>query len=272
MIKLTQLAIYPIKSTAQISLPRAQISPFGLEMDRRWMLIDDSAQMLTQRKHARLCLVKTTILPNALRITAPGMPALSVPFHTSGTVSPAEVQATVWDDTCNALNCGQQAADWFSEFLKIPAKLVFFPDNEIRQVDLNFASPGDTTAFSDGFPYLLIGQGSLDDLNRRLDCPISMRRFRPNLVLSTTDAWAEDHWKRIRIGNIDFSIVKPCSRCTIPSIDTQTAEKSAEPLKTLASYRMRDNKIFFGQNVIAQKVDPQGSAVLEVGMAVDILE
>ncbi len=274
MIELTQLAIYPIKSTAQISLSRAQISPFGLEMDRRWMLIDDNGQMLTQRKHATLCLIKTTIQPDSLCVTTPGMPALRLPLHTSNTPSFPAVQATVWDDTCNASDCGQQAADWFSKFLKISARLVFFPDNETRQVDLNFANQGDTTAFSDGFPYLLISQGSLDDLNHRLSnhsTPVSMRRFRPNLVVSSTDAYAEDHWKKIRIGNIDFSIVKPCNRCSIPSIHTQTAEKTAEPLKTLASYRMRDNKIFFGQNVIAQKNDPQGSNVLEVGMAVEIL-
>jgi len=125
---------------------------------------------------------------------------------------------------------------------------------------------------------LLIGQRSLDDLNSRLNSPqnagitVGMSRFRPNIVVSAADAYAEDHWKKIRIGNIEMHIVKPCSRCTIPSIEPETARKAAEPLKTLASYRMHDNKIFFGQNVIAQKIDPKGSSMLEVGMTVDIIE
>ncbi|VAW62851.1 Flavodoxin reductases (ferredoxin-NADPH reductases) family 1 [hydrothermal vent metagenome] len=276
MIKLSQLAIYPIKSTAQIPLTTATTGLFGLENDRRWMLIDARAQMLTQRKHARMCLIQSSIQQASLTVSAPGMPDLSIPLNTPRpeTNSPAhtQIQATVWEDTCNADDCGQQAADWFSEFLSCPARLVRFADAEKRQVDLNFARPGDITAFSDGFPYLLISQASLDDLNSHLSTPVNMDRFRPNIVISGTDPFAEDHWKKIRIGNIEFSIVKPCSRCIIPSIDPGSAEKTVEPLKTLASYRQRDNKIFFGQNVIARKVSPADSAILEVGMDVIILE
>jgi len=263
MISLSQLAIYPIKSTAQINLPSAQISPFGLNMDRRWMLVDEKGVMLTQRKFARMCLIQCHFENNDLLVMAPDMPVLKVDLARSD----KHIQARVWDDTCNALDCGDNVSKWFSQFLNTATRLVYFPENEVRQVDLNFAKAGDVTAFSDGFPYLLISQASLDDLNARLSMPVNMNRFRPNLVVEGSEAFAEDNWKKIRIGDVTLLLVKPCSRCVIPSIDPKTAAKSAEVIKTLASYRSRDNKIFFGQNVIAQ-----GSGELSVGMEVEILE
>ena len=262
MITLSELAIYPIKSTAQIALSTVKMSPFGLDMDRRWMLIDESGVMLTQRKHPRMCLIQCSIEEPCLVITAPGMNVLKIPLKHSN----RNIKATVWEDTCNAFECGNEAAKWFTLFLKTSTRLVYFPDNEVRQVDLDYADQGDITAFSDGFPYLLISQASLDDLNSRLVTPVEMKRFRPNLVVSGTDAFAEDGWKKIQIGDITFNLVKPCSRCSIPSIDPNTANKSAEAVKTLAGYRMRENKIFFGQNVIAE-----GTGTLNLGMPVEIL-
>jgi len=268
MITLSELAIYPIKSTSQMSLEKVHISPFGLQMDRRWMLIDEQGYMLTQRKHPRMCLIQGALESinrdnTNLNVSAPGMTPLSVPVK----APEAPLKATVWGDTCNAHDCGLQAAEWFSRFLQTSARLVYFPDNEKRQVDLDYAQQGDITAFSDGFPYLLISQGSLDDLNARLKIPVEMKRFRPNLVVTGSTAFAEDNWKKIRIGDITFRLVKPCSRCSIPSINPDTAEKTAEAVKTLASYRMRENKIFFGQNMIAE-----GSGELSVGMEVDVLD
>jgi len=230
------------------------------------MLIDYKGYMLTQRQHPRMCLIHCRLENEQLIISTPEMPELVIDF----TASTDHVKATVWQDECNALDCGDDASIWFSRFLDTSTRLVFFPDNEIRQVDTQYASRGDITAFSDGFPYLLISQASLDDLNNRAavhtGSNIEMSRFRPNLVISGTEAFAEDSWSRIRIGDITFKIVKPCSRCIIPSINPYTAEKTGEPLKTLASYRMRDNKIFFGQNVIAE-----GTGELELGMPVEIL-
>jgi len=267
MITLSELAIYPIKSTSQVSLQTARISPFGLEMDRRWMLIDEQGYMLTQRKYPRMCLIQGALDSENLNISAPGMTPLTLPISVPENTPASLLKATVWQDTCQAYDCGSQAAKWFSRFLQTPARLVYFPDNEKRQVDLDYAQPGDITAFSDGFPYLLIGQGSLDDLNSRLQTPVEMQRFRPNLVITGIDAFAEDNWKKIRIGDITFRLVKPCSRCSIPSINPHTAEQSAEVVKTLAGYRMRNNKIFFGQNVIAE-----GSGELSLGMQVEILD
>lgn len=264
MSTLSQLAIYPIKSTTQVSLDSATMGPFGLDLDRRWMLIDNEGVMLTQRKYARMCLISTSIIDGKLTVNAPGMRELGIePVSTASDT----ITATVWEDSCNAFNCGEAAEKWFSDFLNTPARLVYFPDNELRQVDLNYARQGDITAFSDGFPYLLISQASLDDLNSRLDQPVEMSRFRPNLVISGVEAFAEDHWKKIRIGDVTFNLVKPCSRCIIPAIDPKTAKKSAEPVRTLANYRMHDNKIFFGQNLIAE-----GSGELQVGMPVEVIE
>lgn len=261
MISLSELNIYPLKSCGQIFLNQAALTPFGLAQDRRWMLVDEQGIMLTQRKHARMCLINCSLNNNQLTVNAPGMPAFDI--HSTNNTT----KATVWQDTCNAYDCGDAASHWFSSFLNTPARLVCFPDNEQRQVDLHYAQPGDVTAFSDGFPYLLISQASLDDLNSRLQVPVEMNRFRPNIVVTGNKAFAEDQWKRIRIGNIEFELVKPCSRCSIPSINPLTAEKTAEPVKTLASYRLRENKIFFGQNVIAR-----GSGLLELDMPVEILE
>jgi len=261
MINLSELSIYPIKSCGEISLDQSTLSPFGLEFDRRWMLIDEQGIMLTQRKHARMCLIHSSLNNGQLTVNAPGMTALDIQ------ATDKKTQATVWEDTCNAIDCGDAASHWFSTFLNTPARLVYFPEDELRQVDLDYAKPGDITAFSDGFPYLLISQASLDDLNNRLQIPVGMTRFRPNLVVTGNEAFAEDQWKRIRVGDIEFSLVKPCKRCSIPGINPATAEKTAEPVKTLASYRLRENKIFFGQNIIAH-----GSGILEVGMPVEIIE
>jgi len=266
MITLSQLAIYPIKSTAQIALSKATMSPFGLDNDRRWMLIDDSGFMLTQRKYPKMCLIQCRCENDQLLVSAPNMPVLKIPREGFTKDNNTRIKATVWDDSCDVYNCGTAAAEWFSGFLGSATRLVYFPENEIRQVDLTYAKRGDITAFSDGFPYLLISQASLDDLNSRLQSPVEMKRFRPNLVIAGCDAFAEDSWKKIRIGDITLDLVKPCSRCVIPSINPDTAEKSAEVVKTLADYRMRDNKIFFGQNVIATN-----NGELAVGMPVEIL-
>lgn len=262
LMHLSQLAIYPVKSCGQVPLQQSLISPFGLEMDRRWMIVDEQGMMLTQRKHARMCLITPLLEDSRLRLEAPGMPVLWID---NANMTPT--RATVWNDSCQAMDCGDDAAHWLSQFMDKPVRLVFFPENEVRQCDLRYARQGDITAFSDGFPYLLISQASLDDLNSRLEAPVEMKRFRPNLVISGSAPFAEDDWKRIRIGDTHFRLVKPCSRCVIPSIDPASGEKSPEPTRTLAGYRRRDNKIFFGQNVVAE-----GSGQLEIGMPVEILE
>ena len=262
----SELAIYPVKSFARIQIPVTRVNLSGLNHDRRWMVTDLDGKFLTQRQLPRMCLIKPELGPDAgLVLNAPGKKEINVQIPSPDT-TPRPVQ--VWGDTCNALDCGDSAAKWLAEFLETECRLVYFPGNEVRQVDQQYANPGDHTAFADGFPILMTTLSSLDDLNSRLDQPVAMRRFRPNMVIGgRTNPFEEDDWKRIRIGEVTFRIVKPCSRCIIPNIDPDTGIIGKEPAKTLAEYRKWNNKVHFGQNVIA---DNEG--LIEIGMPVEILE
>lgn len=257
------LSIYPIKSCQGIKQNSTLVERFGLENDRRWMVVDEHSVMITLRKFSKMCLIQVLLTKSGLVLKSNDMADLSIikPTHSK------KVMVKVWDDECQAFDAGDEAANWLSHFLSKKCRLVYFPEDEFRQVDLSYARKGDKTAFSDGFPLLLISQESLDDLNSRLNQPITMERFRPNIVVSGCDAFAEDTWKKIRIGDSVFRIVKPCSRCVIPSINIETAVREEEPLKSLSSYRKRDNKILFGQNVIADDIGK-----IALGMPLEIVE
>ena len=257
------LSIYPVKSCREVKKDSTLVEEFGLKNDRRWMVVDTNGVMLTQRKIARMCLIQPEVTETGLVLSTATMDNLYVEIPSGN----QKINVKVWADHCQAFDAGDEAASWLSQVLSTTCRLVYFPDNEFRQVDLDYANEGDKIAFSDGFPLLLISQASLDDLNQRLSTPITMNRFRPNIVIAGCKPFAEDSWKKIRIGDITFCIVKPCSRCVIPSINIETAEREGEPTKTLARYRKRDNKIFFGQNVIAD-----GIGIIDVGMPVEIIE
>jgi len=262
-IEVSQLFIYPAKSMGHIALDASAVDRFGLHNDRRWMLVDNQGVYITQRQYPRMCLISASLMGNQLVLQAPEMPVIRV-----AEAKPDQtVSVKVWNDQCKAYDCGEAIAQWLSEFMAIKCRLVYFPENENRRVDQGYARPEEHTAFSDGFPILLISQASLDDLNSRLETPVPMTRFRPNLVISGCEAFAEDKWKTLKTGNLVLRVVKPCSRCGIPGIDTETGEKGKEPLLTLSQYRREDNKIFFGQNVIANN-----TGQLEIGMPVEILE
>ncbi len=262
-LKVSELAIYPVKSFAQVLLNSAFVDRFGLSQDRRWMVVGENGKFVTQRQYPKMCLVQQVLTEHGIQLSVAGVPDLMV----SEPPESMSREVTVWGDHCSALDSGDEVANWISRFIGITCRLVFFPENEFRQVDLAYAQAGDQTAFSDGFPLLLISQASLDDLNKRLELPIEMARFRPNLVVSGCDAFAEDGWKRLRIGTVTFRVVKPCSRCVIPCINPLTGKRGKEPLQTLSQYRRRDNEVFFGQNVIAES-----TGQIDVGMAVSILE
>lgn len=258
MIKISELYVHPLKSAAAVSVDKVSIDAFGLENDRRWMLVDEKGIFLSQRQLPVMCLIKAVVLDSILMVTVPDGSTLNVPIVTNNSR-----QVEVWGDHCQSYDCGDEAAAYLSEFLEVTCRLVYFPDTEKRQVDLTYAEKGDLTGFSDGFPLLIISQASLDDLNSKLNESVSMTRFRPNIVISGVEAFAEDNWDNIQIGGINFRVVKPCSRCSIPSVDPLTGLRSVEPVKTLRGYRMRDSKVYFGQNAIADT-----TGVLEVGMTV----
>lgn len=267
-VYVSELAIYPVKSLAQIVLSESRVDNFGLENDRRWMLVDHQGHFITQRQQSRMCLIQVKLLNvksqlNGIELSAPQMPPLVVAVPSTR----KSVLVTIWHDQCHVVDCGREVSEWLSEFLSVKCKLVFFTEDDIRQVDQSFAKPGDLTTFSDGFPLLLISQASLENLNSKLETAVPMKRFRPNLVVCGCNAFEEDNWKQLRIGDLLLRVVKPCSRCVIPSINTDTGERGSEPTKTLLTFRKRDSKIFFGQNVIANS-----PGHISVGDLVEILD
>jgi MOSC domain-containing protein len=255
--RLAALNIYPIKSARGIALAESEVDGFGLRYDRRWMVVDDSGQFLSQRSHSRLALVVPSIAGDELRVDAPGMPTLEIPLHPSPTVA---TTVAVWDDVCPATWVGEPAACWFSEFLGSACSLVHMPDDVVRPADSKFAPQEAKVSFADGFPFLLISEESLADLNRRLAEPLPMNRFRPNLVVAGGGPYEEDRWVCIEIGGIRLRVVKPCGRCVVTTTDQTTGERGKEPLRTLATYRKRDGEVMFGQNVVHE-----GGGRLRVG-------
>ncbi len=266
-MKLTEINIYPIKSTRRIALQEAEVLPRGLSWDRRWMLVDSGGKFVTARKHPRLALVDTQVGDTALSVNGPGMPELELPLRPQhgGTV-----EVEIWRDHCMAVAAGEAADTWFSRYLDMPVRLVQLTDDLKRGVDPQYGRSGDEVSFADGFPLLLISEASLEDLNSRLEKPVSMRRFRPNVVVSGCGPYAEDDWRRLRIGEVEFEGVKPCSRCIFTTIDPDTGEKdpNMEPLRTLGSYRRRqEGGVYFGRNLI-----PRSGGVIRVGDDVEVLD
>ena len=263
-LTLSEIHLYPVKSLRGLSPERWRADRFGLAGDRRWMLVNESGEFVTQRQQARMALIDTRLDDDHLVLSAEGMLPLELPREPAAGETR---RVTVWNDRVNALDAGDGAAHRLSDFLDQPVRLVHFPGDGDRPVDPSYAGAHDRTAFSDGFPFLLISQASLNDLNTRLEHPLPMLRFRPNLVVAGSEPYAEDRWRHIRIGEVEFRLVKPCSRCVIPTIDPQTAKKSPEPLRTLANYRRRGNKVHFGQNLLHD-----GIGSLNQGDEVEILE
>lgn len=246
-IRLTGLNIHPIKSARGIPLEESAVDEFGLRYDRRWMVVDESGGFLSQRNHPRLALVVPSIRDQVLQVDAPGMPPLQTALHPKASVA---TSVTVWHDTCPATWLGERAARWFTQYLGTPCSLVHMADDVVRPADQAFAPPTARVSFADGFPFLLISEESLADLNGRLARPLPMNRFRPNLVVAGGQPYAEDGWDRIEIGGIRLRVVKPCGRCVVTTTDQSTGKRGQEPLRTLATYRRRDGLVPFGQNVV----------------------
>lgn len=261
-IRLAGLYRYPVKSLRGQGFRRLAVGPRGFLGDRQWMVVDPDGRFLTQRQQARMCLIDTEIDDDGrLWLRADGMSPISPVVDDAD-----RRQVTVWSDAV-AGECVDPATDeWLSDFLDTPCQLVRFPDDTVRTVDPEYANDQDQVGFADGFPFLLISEASLADLNARLEQPVEMTRFRPNLVVSGCEPYEEDSWRRIRIGPIGFRVAKPCSRCIVPTIDPGSGERGREPLATLMTYRRRDNKVYFGQNLVH---DDQG--LLEQGMRVEVL-
>jgi uncharacterized protein YcbX len=268
---IASIHIYPVKAGRAIGLAEAEVESCGLAGDRRWLVTDPDGKFITQRAEPTLALVSAWYSPDgSLQLSAASQPPLRIP-------APAEVHGaemlwvTVWQSKVRAAAAGQAADAWFSRFLGRPARLVHLDDPARRQVDPEFSAPADRVSFADGYPLLLTSMGSLDALNQWLiedaQPAVPMARFRPSVVAVGSAAWAEDGWRRIRIGAVPFRVAKPCGRCVVTTIDQQTAERGRQPLAMLGRRRRFGQQLVFGQNLI-----PDATGTIRIGDPVQVLD
>lgn len=253
MLKLSEIWVYPVKSFGGISLQESQVTDRGLELDRRWLLVDDDGRFISQREHPQLALFLPEIKGDSLRITHKELlEFIDIPLRPVFMDSAAKIQVIVWDDTIDAFEVSKDISNWFTKILRFSVRMVYMPNESHRKLDPRYAISGDNiTSFSDAYPFLIIGQSSLDDLNERLEVRVPINRFRPNFVFTNGEAFEEDFWRDFSIGKLSFVGVKPCDRCVMTTVDHEKGVISGkDPLKTLAKYRNFGNKVLFGQNVI----------------------
>ena len=243
----SRLVVYPVKSCAGVSVDSWDLDSRGLRHDRSFMVVDADGRFLTQREQPRLALIRPQVIGAELILRVDDVGSVGVPLQPTG----PRTAATVWEYTGPAIDTGDRAADLISTHLGVPARLVAMPLDHARTADPHYAPPGRPVSFADGFPLLLVGEASLDDLNSRLAEPLPMDRFRPNVVIAGSLPFAEDQWTHIRIGEVPVDVVKPCTRCTITTVDQATGVLAgAEPLRTLGTFRRADRGVVFGQNAV----------------------
>ena len=251
MLTVSELFIYPIKSLGGISVPTANLTSMGFQFDRRWMLVDNNNRFLSQRELPEMALLQVELTKTGLKVfrKLDANSSINIPF---APLHSMKIVVEIFEDHCEAVFVSGSADEWFSEILSIKCRLVFIPDSSKRLVDKKYAFNNEITGFADAFPFLMIGQSSLDDLNLRLENPLPVNRFRPNIVFTGGRPYEEDDMNHFVINEINFYGVKPCARCVIPTINHDNGHQSKEPLQTLAAYRKKNNKIYFGQNLLAE--------------------
>ncbi len=265
-MRLTELTIYPIKSCGPVAVEAATVEPRGLVGDRRYMLVDSRGRFLTQRQHPRMALLNVAATPRGLRVTAPDADPLDLsPPPGEG----LERRVRVWDSELPATLADEYINAWFTRFMGFSVQLVFMGSQHERPLKAGRGRPGDQVSFADGAPVLMMSEGSLAELNGRLAKPVTMKRFRPNMVVSADKPFAEDEWRRIRIGGAEFEVAWACTRCLMTTIDPATARKDpdGEPLNTLRGFRRDSAGVIFGQNLI-----PRRLGRVQVGDRVRVLQ
>ncbi|HRG14684.1 MAG TPA: MOSC domain-containing protein [Pseudomonadota bacterium] len=265
-MNLLSILLYPVKSMRGFATTTADVEARGLRGDRRWMLVDANARFITARQHPRLLKFSAEPIRDGLVLFAPdrsvrdvGEPPPSAPT----------IEVGIWKSSSPARVADAEINDWLSQHVGIDVRLVHMADDCVRSVSRDWSKSGDIVSFADGFPLLLIGTASLDQLNAKLPRPVSMANFRPNLVVNTATAHVEDGWKRIAIGDVEFDVVKPCTRCVLTTIDPDDATPAAdgEPLATLKTYRREAIGVTFGQNLI-----PRSLGTISADLPVRVLE
>jgi uncharacterized protein len=264
---LSEINIYPVKSLKGISLTEAIVEDRGLRHDRRWMLVDAENRFMTQREFPVMARISIELDGDGFAASVDGR-RIEIPLH-AGTDRYATVK--IWKSSVRSEIYPDEVNRWFSDALGIECRLVAMPEGSHRAVDPIYAVRRfkDEVSFADGYPFMLIGEASLADLNSRLENPVPMNRFRPNFVVSGSKPFAEDDWRIIRIGSTVFHVVKPCERCVIPTIDQVKGEKTGkEPIRTLSIYRTKNKAVLFGQNLIAE----EAGGTIHIGDTVEVLE
>jgi uncharacterized protein len=267
MATIAGLFVYPVKSARGCARSRVHVAATGVEWDRYWMVVNAKGHFITQRTHPQLARIVPEIGASSLSLSAPGLPDLRVPLEPRG----AEVPVKVWDYRCSALDQGSEAEDWMSQAVGQKVRLVRVAPAMPRVASAQYAGPTPAPiAFADGFPILVCNQASLVELNGHLPEPIPMERFRPNLVLEGLDPFAEDRIASLRIGNVTLRLVKPCTRCIIPSIDQLTGERSTDPTPALRKFRFDRTLrgVTFGENAV---VDIGAGDSIECGTECEVI-
>lgn len=261
-MRVHSLYVYPVKSLAGIAVDFFELDDFGPVADRRWMLVDEQGCFVTQRKYPQLARVSTRLAGRAgVTVTIPDTGSFTL--ATSG--EPVQVQ--VWKDQVQAIQGTADANAAISRFCGLPLRFVYMPDDSFRRIDPAYVRENRRVGFADGFPLLVTSLASLEELNSRLDQPVPMRRFRPNIVVEGAPAWAEDSWRSLGIGALRIHLVKRCSRCVMTTVDPETGlkDQALQPLRTLAAYRKADDGVIFGMNGVHS-----GTGMIRVGDAVAV--
>jgi uncharacterized protein YcbX len=263
----SELYVYPVKSMGGYSIDHGELSNTGLEYDRCWMVVDENARFVTQRQHPEMAAIATAVDSGGLHLTFPSGETVGAPILTeeSGGVARTVV---IWGATESAVDQGDEIAERLTAFLGRTVRLVYKSVREPRRLGSSYPSPpGIYVSFADSSPLHMIGQSSLDDLNTRLDAPVGINRFRPNIVVAGTTAFEEDRWRAVRVGGTVLTVVKDCIRCQMVNVDQQTGEKGIEPLETLGAYRSGPLGPRFGRKVVHNSI-----GTISVGDTVEIVE
>ena len=261
-LKLTHISVYPIKSLGGISLSEAKVLKKGLQHDRRWMLVDNDGKFMSQRMYPIMARFAVAMNETTLTVTHQAQ-TLEIPITQHIASRAREVR--IWGDTISAIEADEAYSSWFSRNIGVTCQLVYFPEENPRPVDPAYNLNDDHVSLADGYPFLIIGQSSLDMLNEKLAAPVPMNRFRPNFVFTGGTPHVEDSWRNLLIGEIPFAGVKPCERCVLTTVNQETGEKGDEPLRTLSTYRNNGKSILFGQNLIALR-----NGIVRVGDSISI--
>lgn len=290
-MQISEINIYPIKSLKGISLEGAVVEKRGLRFDRRWMLTDRDGMFFTQRETPKMATIVVRVDSGQLIVESESAGTLNIPFEPD---RGSRQNVTVWQSNVSGEVYNGEVSEWFSDVLGRSCQLVLMPESSERHVSEKFDRGDDIVSFADGYPLMMLGEGSLAEVNERLHdryrgdeygekLPLPMNRFRPNLVVRGSDPFAEDRWAKIRVGEAIFRVVKPCGRCVMTTVDQARGEfDGKEPLKTMATFRMAKdvfpntfeelgqtaNAVLFGENLIPENP----GATIRVGDEVEVLE